>query len=148
MLQRVCGISILDSDMLKNLFTYYFIGMIVSRVGSIVVEPVAKKTKLVSYADYNDYIMASKIDAKIEVLSETNNLYRSLSAVGLLILIIEIYVHVGRHLQALPPMLPWVFPILLLIIFLISFRKQTQFIKRRVDIAIQNEREESEKRGQ
>lgn len=145
LLQSICSIDILSDSVVENLFIYYFVGMILSRVGSIVIEPIAKKVKLVSYADYNDYILASKVDPKIDILLETNNLYRTIAACGLLIICVKIYIIAERYFQALSYATSYIIAGLLLVIFLLSYRKQTKYIKKRVENAIHNEKNEDEK---
>jgi len=130
LLHRICNIDILGTSIVENLFVYYFIGMVISRLGSILIEPIARKIKLVSYADYNDYITASKKDSKIDTLLETSNLYRTIVAGGLLIIIIRLYICAERQVQVLVYATPYIIVFFLLIIFLISFRKQTEYIKK------------------
>ena len=145
LLHRICSIDILGNSVVENLFIYYFVGMVISRVGSILIEPIAKKIKLVSYVDYNDYIVASKKDPKIDILLETSNLYRTIVAGGLLILIVKLYICAGQKIQVFSYATPYIIVIFFLIIFLFSFRKQTQYIKRRVDKATQDTQGEDEK---
>jgi uncharacterized membrane protein len=116
--------------------------MVLSRVGSIVIEPITKRVKLISYADYNDYIVASKKDKKIDILLETNNLYRTIAASGLLIIFVKLYTIAERHLQALSYATPFIIAGLLLVIFLLSFRKQTNYIRKRVEHAVRVEQKE------
>jgi hypothetical protein len=142
LLHSICSIDILSDSVVENLFIYYFVGMILSRVGSIVVEPIAKKVKLVSYANYNDYIVASKVDPKIDTLLETKNLYRTVAACGLLIICVKIYTIAEQYLQALSYAAPYIIAGLLLVIFLLSYRKQTNYIRKRVNHAVRVEQEE------
>lgn len=86
------GIVIAQGELIEKLFVYYFVGLIVGRIGSTVVEPLCKKVKLVKYADYSDYIDASKKDKKIDVLSETNNMYRSILTAFLIVLIAKVFI--------------------------------------------------------
>ena len=43
--------SFLQRDLVVGVFVYYFIGMAVSRFGSLVVEPILKKMSWVTFAD-------------------------------------------------------------------------------------------------
>lgn len=54
-----------QSDLLLAAFVYYFIGMVISRVGSILVEPVLKKAGFLKFAKYADFVRASSKDVKI-----------------------------------------------------------------------------------
>lgn len=145
LLHSVCTIDILSDSIVENLFIYYFIGMVLSRVGSIIIEPITQKMKLATYANYNDYIAASKIDPKIDILLETNNLYRTIAAAGFLIIFVKIYTVAEQHLYVLSFVTPYIIAVFLLVIFLLSFRKQTRYIKKRVNNAIQNKKKEDEK---
>ena len=69
--------NFVQEDNLLGAFLYYFIGMTISRFGSVIIEPLFKKIKLVKYRDYKEFIDASKKDSKIELLLEVNNVNSS-----------------------------------------------------------------------
>ncbi len=126
------GYSLLQSDLLVGAFVYYFLGLIISRIGSIIVEPVLKKTRFVKFSSYSDYISASKNDGLIPTLSEANNMYRTFVSLFLCLLFLK-----GYELMALqlPCLREWEISILviaLFILFLFSYRKQTAYITKRV----------------
>ena len=81
----------IQEDNLLGAFLYYFIGMTVSRFGSVIIEPLFKKIKFLNFRDYKEYVVASKQDTKIELLSEVNNTYRTLNAMMFLLLILKLY---------------------------------------------------------
>lgn len=66
-----------NEDLITYLFVYYFLWMVISRFWSLVVEPILKKIKFIEFADYKDYLRASKKDLNIDILSEENNVYRT-----------------------------------------------------------------------
>ena len=72
--------SFIQEDIILGLFLYYFIGLVISRLGSIVIEPFLKRINFLQHADYTNFIDASKTDNKIELFSEINNMYRTLSS--------------------------------------------------------------------
>jgi len=115
-------------------FLYYFIGMVVSRIGSILIEPALKKVKFIKFADYKRFVLASKQDEKIELLSEVNNTYRTLISMLSLLVLLKIYKHYNLAYWHIPHKVS--FPIilfLLLVLFLYSYRKQTSYITKRID---------------
>ena len=61
----------------EEILLYYFMGFVINRIGSLIVNPVLKKIKFIQEAPYPDYLKAVKVDTKIDVLSETNNFFRS-----------------------------------------------------------------------
>lgn len=122
-----------DNDFI-GAFLYYFIGMVISRFGSLFVEPILKRISFLKFADYKSFIVASKKDEKIELFSEVNNTYRTITALFIILLLLKIY----NHFQVL-----WNIPInitdlivfvVILVIFLFSYRKQTNYITERIKV--------------
>ena len=72
-------------------FLYYFIGMTISRIGSLIIAPIIRWTKLIKYAKYKDYVPASSKDSKIELLSEVNNMYRTFMTLFFVLLFAKLY---------------------------------------------------------
>src|ERR1700722_12358927 len=79
--------DLVPRDVVVSIFVYYFVGMVTGRFGSLVMEPLLKHSKFLRYSDYSYFIRASKIDSKIETLLEVSNMYRSLSAMLVLLLL-------------------------------------------------------------
>ena len=92
--QYFFGFGIYEESMFIGVFLYYFIGLVISRVGSIFVEPVIRKVARVPFSDYSDFVKASQKDPKIEALSEVNNMYRTV--VSMLICFIFTAITVGN----------------------------------------------------
>ena len=133
------GIDIISESVVEILFLYYFIGMVISRVGSVVIEPIFIKLKIVIYADYSNYLMASKIDDKIEILLETNNTYRTVLSLFFVLIIIKLYIVFMRYYPILIEMSSLIIIITLFMLFAFSYRKQTNYIKARVEKTIKKE---------
>lgn len=126
------GYSFIQDDLLVGAFVYYFLGLIISRIGSILVEPVLKKVRFVEFSLYQDYISASKKDDFIQTLSEANNMYRTFVSLFLCLLILKSY---GLLASKIPFLKEWEIINLvvgLLFLFLMSYRKQTAYISKRV----------------
>lgn len=112
----------------------YFIGVIINRVGSIVLEPILRKTGIVSFSDYDDFLKAQEFEekkkkSKLFMLSRVSNLYRSFASMILCNIILRsinsannvctflrnaAFYHGGE----------W----LLFVLFVLSYRKQVRFI--------------------
>ncbi len=56
MFEILFHMKLVQGNIVKNLFVYYFLGMILSRIGSIIIETICKKIKWVKFADYGDFI--------------------------------------------------------------------------------------------
>src|SRR5581483_4518955 len=71
--QRISDLEFEQDNIVIELFVYYFVGLVISRIGSLIVEPIMKATKFVTFAPYKDFVRACTQDSQIEVLSEQNN---------------------------------------------------------------------------
>jgi len=131
-LDKFTNYSLVQENLIVGAFMYYFIGLIISRFGSLIIEPLLKKMSFLKFADYKDFISASKKDAKIELFSEINNMYRTFTAMFILILVLKLYEFLDFKLLALKDWNLFILIVLLLIMFLYSYRKQTQYITKRI----------------
>lgn len=131
--QRECEIVLVQGNLIENFFIYYFIGLIISRVGSLVVEPICKRVKWIVYEDYANYIIASQKDTKIDMLSEKNNMFRTLLAGFIILLLTKIclifnFVGFFENIFNMDVLLI----VILIIICAYSYRKQTKSVVQRV----------------
>jgi hypothetical protein len=133
LIDKIFLMSIIQTDITSGIFFYYFIGLVISRIGSIIVEPILKKIGFLSFAIYTDFISASKEDLKIDILSETNNMYRTMLSMMLLISLIGVYNFLGTSYKWLNQSSSYVVIVSLIFLFAFSYKKQTQFIKSRVE---------------
>jgi hypothetical protein len=133
--EALTSFSFVQKDIVLGMFLYYFIGLVISRIGSLVIEPLFRLTKFVRFAAYSEFVDASKNDDKINVLSEANNTYRTLSSLFFLLISIKGYELIEAKFD---PMAKWSTEILvvgLFFLFCFSYRKQTEYITKRVESA-------------
>lgn len=133
----ITSFKLLQDDLLTSPFVYYFLGAVVSRVGSLVVEPAMKRYGFISFAPYDDYVSALKNDPKLEILSETNNMYRTLCALILLVTVVYLYDLASLYHPFFKTLVPAMVILLLLALFLASYKKQTAYIVKRVSLSKQ-----------
>jgi len=126
--------SFAQENLIVDFFLYYFIGLVISRIGSLFVEPVLKKWSFLGFAEYSKFVAASKKDPKIDVLSETNNMYRTLCSMFVLLILVKLYEQTELSYPALQAWTIYIVAALLLVLFLYSYRKQTSYIKKRVEL--------------
>lgn len=123
---------LLQSDLAVGAFVYYFLGLMISRLGSVLVEPVLKKIGFVAFCSYQDYISASKNDQLIPTLSEANNMYRTFVSLFFCLLLLKGYDLMSTKFPFLKEWETGVLMTGLFILFLLSYRKQTAYINTRV----------------
>lgn len=132
----------IDNNIIEDIFIYYFFGMLLSRVGSLLVEKIAIKFKFIAYSTCEDFVKAEKNDPKISLLLETNNIYRTNVAIFSSLFVIKtIFLFIGRSEMFInqiytDSMFFYVLSFFLSITFLLSYRKQTLYIVKRINSAI------------
>lgn len=119
-------------DIIQQVVWYYFIGMVMSRMGSILVEPILRKMKFITYSKYSDYLVASELDQKIETMVEVSNTYRTLATVFLALLVSSLFHDLLAKSGLDAELQKKVVIALLLALFILSFRKQVAYISYRV----------------
>lgn len=132
-LKEITKYNFYQTDILIGVVVYYIIGLIISRVGSLIIEPTLKRISFLKFADYNDFIKASETDPKIETLSEANNMYRTFCSMLLLLLLFKVYETITTILKLSTEWDTYILIVLLLLTFLFSYKKQTNYITRRVE---------------
>jgi hypothetical protein len=123
--------SIFSGNIFLDVVIVYFAGMVISRIGSLIVEPLFKLTHILKFAKYEDYVTAEKKDPKLITLLQENNVYRNMTTVFIVLLLVKILIPLYRNYQFLHVYLDWACPILLIMLFTISYSKQTSYIRKR-----------------
>jgi hypothetical protein len=131
LLNRYTEINLVVDDVILGMFLYYFFGLVLSRIGSILIEPALRCTKIVEFSDYARFIRASKLDDKIELLSEVNNMHRTI--IAMLVVLLAISICNGSVTCLLTTSLLGI-----VTLFVLSYRKQTSFITKRIDETLRN----------
>ncbi|MCW1353818.1 hypothetical protein OLP60_02120 [Campylobacter jejuni] len=136
-LEKLSIYNIFHKEIIVNAFICYFVGLCISRISSLIIEPILIKTKILPREDYKKYIEASKIDNKIEFFSEISNSYRTLMISLLVIPIINAFMIYPNKWQANDWKILIVF-VLLSILFLLSHIKQNSYVIKRINNALNN----------
>jgi len=130
--EKLLNIPLIQESVLVGIFLYYFVGMIISRFGSLIIAPILKRIKLAKFEDYKDYISASKLDDKIELLSQINNTYRTIISMLFLLLFLKLYLFVESYFQFLEDYRIIILLLTLIVMFVFSYKKQTKYITNRI----------------
>jgi|CoawatStandDraft_6_1074263.scaffolds.fasta_scaffold00003_44 hypothetical protein len=129
---KYLNFPLIQESLVTGLFLYYFVGLIISRIGSLVLEPILISMKIVKFSDYSDYVRAEKEDEKIALLSEINNMYRTIVSLILFIAGTAAYIVALERWPEFRGVSIYLILTVLFILFLLSYRKQTAFITKRV----------------
>ena len=140
----------------ENIFIYYFWGLVISRVGSIIIESLLLKITIkskgsnlkenyIKRAPYEEYSRVSEKQSFIKILNEINNVYRTMISVFVCVLMIKLYEVISIYIQKFVGGMGFIEDILFLlggmILFIMSYKKQTDYIRKRVQEYIVEEGE-------
>ena len=134
LLNHFTNYEISQDNLLTNIFLYYFIGLTISRISSISVEPILKKFKFVTFRDYHLFVKANKEDVKLDILLETNNKFRVLLTMVILIIFAKIFYSINYNIFKFSENTQqYLLLILIALIYLFAYRKQTNYVTKRID---------------
>lgn len=131
-LNKLGGFDLIVEDLFAAFFFYYFVGLTISRVSSLIVEPLLKKTGFVKIGSYSDFIEAEKKDPKIAILSEVNNVYRTLISLPICAGAYWIGILVADALAVPSGLRATVLFASFAVLFLFSYRKQNSYVVKRI----------------
>lgn len=137
----VLDIKISDNGIFQYVFMFcaaYLCGIVISRLGSILVQPLAKKMGFIDWSD--GYYIAEKHDGKISILQKDLNMYRSLVIASLIAIVLAIYSVLCGNMDEDMYMFLVISLLFLLVVSLSSYRRQSKYITERIN-AVKNEKE-------
>jgi hypothetical protein len=116
-------------SLIEQIVIVYFSGLILSRIGSLIIEGVFLKAYLKNKKiDTLDYFNKSKGNLKLEIIFEAMNMYRTLSAMSLVLMVIYLVYSIiqltGSNTNAVPGFVYTVSALLLCVLFTFAFCKQ------------------------
>lgn len=132
--ERATTFKIKTGTIWVDLVIYYFIGLIMSRIGSQVIEKIMRKhLKKVSY---EEFVKAEQKDSKVRKLSMVNNIYRTYIAVLLGVVLSVGFNYIWTFIKEYSCSKPMVIVlgcIGLMILFGKSYVKQTDYVRNRTE---------------
>ena len=143
-MKYLVGYDLIPEESFQAGIVFYFAGVVNGRVGSLIVEPILKKIYWVTFVPYSRYVKAEQKDSKMQMLNQENNVYRSYVSVSLILLLAfclqELLDYYAYSLTNEKIMLI----VGLLVLFLFSYKKQTNYICNRVDTVLKDSNNQSD----
>ena len=134
MLRYMVGFNFeFSAEWYQLIVIFYFVGMVNNRVGSLLIEPMLRRLKIVKPTSYKSFILAEKKDEKIHTLMVENNVYRSCISMCLITLFAFGYRWLIEHVRFFEKNTSFILLIGLIILFVFSVHKQTRYINNRVE---------------
>lgn len=133
LLGKTTNYNLVQDNIAVGVFLYYFIGLIINRIGSLVIEPVLKFVGFIKYKQANDFRRASTIHPRILLFLEVNNMFRALCALFLILAAIVISEKLGFSIDFSNSSVQITSLLVLFVLLLFSYRKQTRIIYDRIE---------------
>lgn len=131
------NIKIIPTDnILISIFIYYFLGLVISRIGSLIIKPLLWKLKILDKKYSSDNIAfykAEEQDPKIKILFTDYNMYRNFIATFVLLLVSKLAYEIKNWLNINSTIICTIVFILLLVLFIMSYKKQLCYIHNRIE---------------
>ena len=124
---------IIDGNWFLTGVMFYFAGVVCNRFSSLLIKPMLEALHIVRPLPYKDYIAGEKKDTKILTLNTDNNAYRAYIAVFCISLLAYLYKHLLSRINFFIDYQWPIVIVLLILLFVFSYRKQTKYIKDRIE---------------
>lgn len=129
-----CDIFSLTNNIWILAVVLYFLGIIDSRISSLIFEPLLKNLKIVKHASHKDFTDAElkNTSGKLTQLSRMNNEYRSYLSVFAIVFILKL-IFLSQHAKTfVMGNACWIILVLGILLFLFSYKKQVSYITSRI----------------
>jgi hypothetical protein len=130
----VLGIYKFESQNLFVLaFIAYFLGMTLSRIGSLFLEKPLEWIGFTKRSSYDHFILAEKADNKISTLMEEANTYRTIVATATIVGLADFVKSLLAQGTVTTRVVVTLLLISLILIYLFAYRKQVKYLARRIE---------------
>jgi uncharacterized membrane protein len=127
----------MNYDLFYTVFFSYSAGFFINTFGSLVIEPILKKTHIIQFSEYEDYIFAEKKDIKIEKLMLYANMYRTVCSMLILTVLTKLLCIILAKL-GIYYMLTNITFIFLIVLGILAYKKKIDYVSKRVAVAKKN----------
>lgn len=127
----ISAFQFLADDIVIAAFLCYLYGLVISRIGSLLLEPLLRLLDSNHHVSYEEFITPVRINSKVETLLEQANTYRSLAAMFLCLLILVPIEKLLGFSPTLAAYAPFGGLLLLSALFIWSYRKQSGYVAAR-----------------
>lgn len=128
LLREITHYDLYQKDLLTGVFLYYFIGLVISRIGSVLIEPILWKSGFVEKINIPKLIGLIQDNIKLELLYEVSNMYRTITSMFFVLIIVTAFDILVNQNICHNSLAYIISGIAFLILFLFAFRKQNEYV--------------------
>ena len=141
LIERLTPLKIQCGKLWTDIVISYFLGLVIGRIGSLLVAPCLRWLKVLDPPIYPEYMKAEK-DSRVCQFSMISNMYRSFTAVALCLLATLIGLNYTSDMETSKYILKVLGCLVLIVLFTLSYRKQDKYLTSRIkavnDLKIQD----------
>lgn len=122
-------------NILISVFVYYFLGLVISRIGSLIIKPILWKLRILDKKDSSkniDFYQSEIQDSKIKILFTDYNMYRNFIATFFLLLISKLVYEIKTYLNINSTIIYTIVFIFLIVLFTLAYKTQLKHIHNRI----------------
>lgn len=119
-------------NILVGFFLVYFIGLVISRLGSLLFEWPVEKLLRLEKSQYSLYVKACKEDPATATIAEMLNVYRTLISLMFIVFFISVIFRIIDKITNTELFFDCVVSLSLAILFILSYKKQFDYVQKRV----------------
>ncbi len=134
-------VNILKDEVILNLFIFYTVGVVVGRVGSIIIEPLFESFGIIDKENYPDYIDAEIKNPKVSTIDEISRFYRSLTTLMMFIIVGIVIEYPMKMYPMTNVLVMHIVSVLMLILMIKSYSKQSKYTAKRIKKVLEEENE-------
>ncbi|GLR46525.1 hypothetical protein [Sphingomonas astaxanthinifaciens] len=112
----------------------FVIGVTVNRLGSIVLDPLMRKLRLLKPKDYRSFVTSEREDKKLETIVANAGLYHTFLTAGVVFLSALLFRSTLSQLNH--DLLATVLVLMGMAVFFLAFRKEDGYIHTRIDVSV------------
>lgn len=130
----VTSTALATENLCETFVIFYFYGVAVSRIASIIVEPGLKRLLKIKFTPYTRYLEALFQDMTLADLMREANMFRALLTCSLILLLVWVlnFIPFMRAHWSSPDCFILVHALVLIPVFALAYRKQCKIVKLRV----------------
>ena len=141
--EKLTSFTIQTDNLWANFVLFYFSGLVIGRIGSLVIERFLKWKKRLQFESYEKYVNAEQKDEIVRELSTINNMYRTYTAVALSLFLTVAFSFLWEVIKGYDWSSPMIGCVILMTIFEKSYIKQTSYVASRIQTINKLNKEES-----
>ena len=127
------GTKFIEENTITLMIISYVFGIIVSRIGSIIIEPLCKVSKIIVMADYEQWRKAASQCEEVKTLTTKSTVYRSWVALMLIQIILLLIFPLSDFASNIGKCYLFFGQFIVLILLILSYRKQIDYVCKRVN---------------